>query len=199
MFDGSSNSAAGETASVQQAVAIPAGTTATAVFYLRNSGTSAPASSTLTLSVDNVVVATFNEPAVPESLYTQFTVDLTAFAGGTRTLSFNYTRPAGTLAGDVLLLDDLTVSTSCGAPVVTVGGRVLTPTGLAVRNAVVALIDAQDIKRTATTSSFGVYSFDNVRVGETYIVTVASKRFRFAPKIIQFNASLADLDFLGLE
>lgn len=82
---------------------------------------------------------------------------------------------------------------------VVVSGRVTTPSGLNLRNAIVSLIDAQNVRRTATTSSFGIYSFDNVRLAETYTVTVFSKRFRFSPQILQFNGSVANLDFVGLE
>ena len=90
-----------------------------------------------------------------------------------------------------------------GTPVagdpVTIGGRVLSPTGTALRNILVALVDAQGVRRTATTSSFGVYSFDQVRTGEQYTLTATSKRFRFAPRIEQFTANVSNLDFVGLE
>ena len=82
---------------------------------------------------------------------------------------------------------------------ITVSGRVLTPDGRSLRNAVVSLIDSLGVRRIATTSSFGVYSFDNVRAGETYTMTVASKRYRFTPQILQFNASVSNMDFVGLE
>jgi hypothetical protein len=84
-------------------------------------------------------------------------------------------------------------------PSVSVGGRVLTPAGQALRNAVVILTDSQNARRTATTSSFGIYAFDNVTIGETYVVSVASKRFRFAPQIMQFTSNVSNLDLVGLE
>ena len=62
------------------------------------------------------------------------------------------------------------------APPITVSGRVLTPDGRGLRNAVVSLIDSQGVRRTATTSSFGLYSFGGVRAGEIYTITVSSKR-----------------------
>ena len=84
-------------------------------------------------------------------------------------------------------------------PSVTISGKVLSAYGLPLRNAVVSLIDSQNVRRIATTSSFGLYSFDNVRIAETYIISVASKRYRFAPRIMQFNGSMSDLDFTGME
>ena len=71
--------------------------------------------------------------------------------------------------------------------------------GNTLRNAVVSLIDSLGVRRTATTSSFGLYSFNNVRTGETYTMTVASKRFRFTPQILQFGGSVSNMDFVGLE
>ena len=82
---------------------------------------------------------------------------------------------------------------------VTISGKVTTPSGQNLRNAVVSMIDASGLKRTATTSSFGLYSFEGVRTGETYTLTVGSKRYRFSPKVLQIDAALANLDFVGLE
>lgn len=82
---------------------------------------------------------------------------------------------------------------------VTIGGRVTTPTGQALRNAQVSLTDSAGVRRVATTSSFGVYSFDNVAVAPGYAVTVASKRYRFAPQTINVTVAVSNIDFVGLE
>jgi len=85
------------------------------------------------------------------------------------------------------------------APAVTISGRVLTPAGLGLRNAIVALTDSDGIRRTTTSSSFGTYSFENVIPGENYIVGVSSKRYRFAARSLSVNENLADINFVGLE
>lgn len=82
---------------------------------------------------------------------------------------------------------------------VTVSGRVLTPSGLGLRNATVILTDAQGGRRTATTSSFGIYQFDNVATGQIYTLSVSSKRFRFGPIVQNVSNQLANLDLIGLE
>ncbi|MEJ7623326.1 MAG: carboxypeptidase regulatory-like domain-containing protein [Pyrinomonadaceae bacterium] len=82
---------------------------------------------------------------------------------------------------------------------VTVSGRVTTPDGRALRNATVSLTDLAGVRRSATTSSFGFYSFDQVSISGPYTVTVTSRRFRFASRSIQVNGNLADVDFVGLE
>lgn len=81
----------------------------------------------------------------------------------------------------------------------TVGGRVVTPSGLGLRNAIVTMTDSQGARRTATTSSFGFYSFDNVLPGDTYIIGVSSKRYRFAAKTLLITTDLSNVDFTGLE
>lgn len=87
------------------------------------------------------------------------------------------------------------------APVtnVTISGRVTTPTGLGLRNAIVSLIDPQGIRRIATTSSFGIYTFEMVATGQTYTMTVGSKRYRFAPQFVSVQGTLTNIDFTGLE
>ncbi|MEQ1606754.1 MAG: choice-of-anchor D domain-containing protein [Pyrinomonadaceae bacterium] len=82
--------------------------------------------------------------------------------------------------------------------IATITGRVTTPTGLGLRNAVVILTDSQNVRRTATTSSFGIYSFTNVSTGQSYTLGVSSKRYRFAPAIVNISADLT-VDFVGLE
>lgn len=82
---------------------------------------------------------------------------------------------------------------------VTIGGRVTTPSGLVLRNAVVSIVDTQNVRQNTTTSSFGVYSFRAVRTGEAYVVSSFSKRYRFAPQIFVFTTSLNNVNFVGLE
>ncbi len=78
---------------------------------------------------------------------------------------------------------------------VSVSGRVMTANRNGLRNAIVNLTDSNGISRSVRTGSFGYYSFDDVEVGETYIIAVGSKRFVFSPKVIQVNDNIADLDF----
>lgn len=85
-------------------------------------------------------------------------------------------------------------STAAG---VEVAGRILTPDGRGIRNASVIITDGAGNKRTATTSSFGFYRFTDIPSGETYTVGVASKQYRFTPRVINIVDNLADFDFVG--
>ncbi|MFT3746453.1 MAG: cytochrome c peroxidase [Pyrinomonadaceae bacterium] len=84
-------------------------------------------------------------------------------------------------------------------PTFTISGRVTTPSGIGLRNATVVLTDVLGAKRTATTSSFGVYQFNDVPLGNTYTMGVVSKRYRFAARIFDISGNVANFDFVGLE
>ncbi len=81
----------------------------------------------------------------------------------------------------------------------TVVGRVLTSDGRGLRNATVSITDSQGVSRTATTSSFGSFSFDNVSIGGTYTFRVSSRLYRLSPQTMQVNGNLTLPDFVGLE
>lgn len=90
------------------------------------------------------------------------------------------------------------IGSSVSAPTYTISGRVSTPSGLGLRNAIVILTDQQGLTVNATTSSFGLYSFQGIAQG-TYFVGVSSKRFRFSTRSIPIQSNLANIDFVGLE
>lgn len=83
---------------------------------------------------------------------------------------------------------------------VSVGGRVAAANGYGIRNVIVSLIDADGTTRTARTSTFGYYNFDEVPVG-TIIVSVASKRFTFADptQVLSVSENVGDVDFTAIE
>jgi hypothetical protein len=92
---------------------------------------------------------------------------------------------------------DTTTTASAAQP--SISGRVLTPAGSGVRAARVRLIDANGATIVSTTSSFGVYQFSGLVPGQTYTLTVSSKRYRFAPRTVPVTSSLTGLDLIGLE
>jgi hypothetical protein len=83
-------------------------------------------------------------------------------------------------------------------PLYTVSGRVIAPTGLPVRGAVVTVSEASGSSRSATTSSLGYFSLDDIAPG-TKSISVASKRFRFATQFITVSASVSGLELAGFE
>lgn len=90
--------------------------------------------------------------------------------------------------------------TAIALPPVRISGTVRTPGGAVLRNTTVTLTDGSGFTRRATTSSFGIFAFDDVPAPRDYTITVSSRRYRFAPHIVT-NAS-ANMDvgnIVGLE
>jgi hypothetical protein len=62
---------------------------------------------------------------------------------------------------------------------VSIGGRVLTANGQGISRAIISMTDASGNQRSASTNSFGYYRFAEVPAGQTYILTVISRRYSF--------------------
>jgi hypothetical protein len=83
-----------------------------------------------------------------------------------------------------------------------ISGRVLTGSGQGIRNAAVMLtggaIQSPIIKYTTT---FGSYSFENLPVGENYVVTVMAKRYSFenSSQVFNLTDSITDADFISAD
>lgn len=82
---------------------------------------------------------------------------------------------------------------------VSISGRVLTADGRAVSGAIVTLTDRNGTTRTARTSSFGVFRFEEVEAGEIYVASVVSKRFQFEPQLVSVFEDVTDLNFTAIE
>ncbi len=67
---------------------------------------------------------------------------------------------------------------------VSISGRVITPQDLGLTNAIVTLTDSRGNSQTIRTGKFGNFIFRDVAAGETYILTVSSKRYTYAPQIV---------------
>jgi hypothetical protein len=102
--------------------------------------------------------------------------------------------------------DGLTTSTNACTPLITtaanasISGRVLTAGGVAIRNAEMVLTgNSLETPLRVSTSSFGYYTFDGLTVGETYVLTVNSRRFTFQvpSRVISLIDNVADLDFIA--
>lgn len=76
-----------------------------------------------------------------------------------------------------------------------VSGRIFDREGNGLRNAMVLLFDANGNSRTVQTGSFGVFRFEDVTAGQTYIVQVVSRRFSFAPQSVFVTGDVTELTF----
>ena len=78
---------------------------------------------------------------------------------------------------------------------VAISGRVFASGGRGLRGAVVRLTDQNGMIRSASTGAFGLYQFADVAPGQTYVVSIVSRRFSYSPRVVQLNDSVAGLDF----
>ncbi len=87
------------------------------------------------------------------------------------------------------------------AAFVSIGGRILTANGSGIRNVIVTLTDSNGTTRSSRSATFGYYQFDDVEVGETYIISVASKRYFFnqQSQILTVNKELRNINFIAQE
>ena len=83
------------------------------------------------------------------------------------------------------------------AAMVSIGGRILTPDGRGLRNATVILTDSGGNTRTARSTTFGYYRFNDIAAGQTVIITIVSKRYRFAPQVVSVTEDIEELNFYG--
>jgi hypothetical protein len=82
---------------------------------------------------------------------------------------------------------------------VTVSGRVLAHDGRGVRQATVTLTAQNGAQKVVRTGSRGNFLFEDVEAGATYIISVSSRRYNFAPRAIQVNDNLADVNLIATE
>lgn len=89
---------------------------------------------------------------------------------------------------------------SPSAAEVAISGRVLTAGGAGIRNARLTLVAPNGETRSALTSSFGFYRFDDVPVGATYVISISAKRYSFSPRSIVVTVSdkISDVDFTAV-
>jgi hypothetical protein len=91
---------------------------------------------------------------------------------------------------------ELLPSTASG---IDISGRVTTPDGRGLRNAVVTISDSRGQQRTVTTGSFGYYRFYDVEPGSSVVIGVISNRYRFASRLVQVVDTISDLDFAAID
>jgi len=100
-----------------------------------------------------------------------------------------------------MAIDDLQMSftTTTAAPA-SIMGRVIDSAGRGIPNAFVTLtggsLTTPIVRRTNT---FGYYSFEDIPVGETYIISVSSKRHNFSQSthVVTLQENISNLDFIA--
>ncbi len=80
----------------------------------------------------------------------------------------------------------------------TLSGRIITAGGRGLSNATVILTDASGSQRLVRTGTFGYYRFENVEAGQTYIVGVQSKRYKYDSQTVSITDDFNVLNFYAV-
>ena len=105
----------------------------------------------------------------------------------------------GVASGDQGVRIDSVIGAACSttAAGASITGRVQIDTGQSLINATVSISDGEGFLRTARTSSFGYYHFEDIPVGRSYVLKVDSRHYTFNPLFINVVDNLTDVDFVG--
>ena len=80
---------------------------------------------------------------------------------------------------------------------VSLGGYVMSASGRAVSNATLTLTDGEGVVRMARSNSFGYYRFQDLPAGRDYVLTVSSKRYTFAPQVVNPTEPFTELNIIA--
>lgn len=135
------------------------------------------------------------------TLVTPINVALPAATLGQSQVHFRVMTYNATGSDEWVGVDDINVTCSVAtAAGVGISGRVMTSDGRGITNAAVTITgNALAEPRTVITGRRGAYIFDDLEPGETYIVTVRSRRFVFSnpSQVISIVDNVSDADFIA--
>ncbi len=124
----------------------------------------------------------------------------------------NVTNPTGSPAGTFPVISlttggpgtnnhtfDVGFRTIPTAANVSLQGRVMLQAGNGIRNVSVTLTEQDGTRHYATTGSFGYFRFDDLRAGQTVVVSVAAKRYTFSQpdRVVSLQDNLTDFNFIA--
>lgn len=130
----------------------------------------------------------FEGPISNQTIHT--TSDTLAQSGGNASHAHKFTNIAVAYVGE-MAKGSLNITTAASAKI---SGRVISGRR-GVSQARVSLTDSAGAVRTTLTNRLGFYKFEDVAVGENYILDARSKSQIFAPKVISVTEDLTDLNF----
>lgn len=114
---------------------------------------------------------------------------------GAITFVFNNGNPAASTTNGLFTVLGPTASS------VSIFGKVTTASGRGIINVLITLTDSKGNQRTAKTTSFGYYRFENVATGDAVTITAKARRFRFGqPTIVRTtDDQISDANFVAVD
>jgi subtilisin-like proprotein convertase family protein len=129
----------------------------------------------------------------------RYSADISDFAGKNVQVQFHLDSDTSVVLSGWAIDDVQLYHVGVVAANVGVGGRVVDSKGNAISRAYVTLTGADGVARTARTNTFGYYRFDNIEVGDSYILEATAKGYAFAPRVVTVQDEVADADIIAIE
>jgi hypothetical protein len=102
---------------------------------------------------------------------------------------------------DALGIDDLTVTAIApSAADARISGRVTDSYGRAISSAAITVQDINGTSKVALTNTFGYYRIEGLEAGQTYVLSVAARRYTFAnaSQVINLSDNFDGANFVAL-
>lgn len=93
-------------------------------------------------------------------------------------------------------VDALAAIAAPTASFVRISGRVVTTDGRGIRDAIVRLTGSNSSPMNARSNALGYFVFDQVLAGETYVLTISSKQYSFAPRTLPVADEITGLEII---
>jgi hypothetical protein len=121
----------------------------------------------------------------------------------TRLYAINLSTGQATQVGNVnqgtSAFSGLAIASSPTASTVSVSGRVVAADGRGITNATLQMTNSMGEVFTARSGRRGMFVFDDLPAGDSYVVSISSRRFVFEPRVITVIDNVTDLDFIALQ
>lgn len=126
-----------------------------------------------------------------------YRADISNFIGKTVEVRFHLDSN-GSLNFSGMAIDDVTVrKLAVTAAGVSVSGRVLSAAGYGIPRARVTLAGPDNRIRTTIASDLGYFSFEDVEVGNTYVLSASRKGHRFSPVLLTVMDEVTDAELVS--
>ena len=108
--------------------------------------------------------------------------------------------PLGLASTDLVIAhahSDIQCSLSPTAAPATVSGRVFDSNGYPLSHARITITDQNGVAWSGLSSSLGEFSIEGIPIGGTYFVEATHKRFTFAPRVLNVQDDVRDVNFIA--
>jgi CSLREA domain-containing protein len=141
----------------------------------------------------------FGSPALDKGFSFGLTTDQRGLLRPVNLDDATYPNAIGGDGSDIGAFEAQTAPLAPTAATVAVSGYVTSTLGRGISGIQLSLTDSEGNIRTATTTTFGYYRFEDVEVGKTYILSATGKRYTFSQpvQVLNVNEEANEVNFIA--